>query len=236
MSKTAIILAGGRGTRLKPFTNIIPKSLVPIGDLPIIEIIIKQLIKQKFNKIYITLNYNSDLLVYYINKIQQKKTKIITYVEKNILGTAGSISCLNLKKDENFLVVNSDILTDLNFSKFYNIHYKNNSLLTVCTYKVKNKSEYGLIFTKNNKVIHFKEKPIISNFVSTGIYMLNNKILKFIPKNKKFGFDQLIKLLLSKNLKVNTYNHNGIWKDIGIISDYEDALRIYQRNKKNFLK
>ena len=80
MSKTAIILAGGRGTRLKPFTNIIPKSLVPIGDLPIIEIIIKQLIKQKFSKIYITLNYNSDQLVYYINKIQQKKNKIITYV------------------------------------------------------------------------------------------------------------------------------------------------------------
>jgi NDP-mannose synthase len=236
MNRTAVILAGGKGTRLKPFTNIIPKPLVPINNVPIIEIVIRQLIKHKFSKIFITLNYNSDLLIYYINKIKLKRAKIITFIEDQELGTAGSLSKLNFKNNNNFLVINSDILTDLNLENFYNFHIKNNSMLTVSTKTVSNKSEYGQIIAKDNKIIKFREKPLIKNIVSMGVYMMNKKILNYIPKNTNFGFDKLIKKIMSKNIEIDIFEHTGIWKDIGIFSDYEDAVKIYKKNTNKFFQ
>ena len=235
MIKRAIILAGGRGTRLKPFTKILPKPLMPIGKFTILEIVIRQLKYYGFKHITITVNHQAKLIKAFFGD-GKKFNIIIDYVlEKKPLGTMGPLRGIK-NLPENFLVMNGDILTDLNFKKLYKDHTKNKNLFTISSYKRNELIDYGLLETNKSKnLTKFVEKPHKIYQVSMGIYILRKNILKYIPSNKFFGFDNLMYKLLKLKKKVKIRNHNGYWLDIGRPADYIVANEQFKKMKKKLL-
>lgn len=224
MKKTVVILSGGKGKRLKPYTLIMPKPLMPLGDKPILEVIIRKLAKHGFKKIIIAANYRAEIIKAFFENGKKFGVKILYSVENKEMGTAAPIKLIK-NLPQNFLVINGDILTNLNFSTFYKNHLLSKSLLTVGLTKRKQLINYGVIKIQKGKIFGFLEKPINEYFVSMGVYVLNKNILKYIPSEKKFGFDNLISTLLKKKEKINFYNHKKYWLDIGRPDDYERAQK-----------
>lgn len=224
MSKRAIILAGGRGTRLKPYTTVIPKPLVPIGDKAILEILIEKLKKNGIMNLTLCVNHLAEIIIAYFGNGKKYKIKINYSIEDKPLST---VAPLKLIKDlpANFFVMNGDLLTDLNFNDLYEYHTKKRSLLTIATYKRKVKIDFGVIKfdKKTHQAVDFFEKPEYKFDVSMGVYVFNKKVLDFVPNNKPFGFDDLMLTLLKNNQKVNIYPYDGYWLDIGRPDDYEKA-------------
>ncbi len=230
MSKRAIILAGGKGTRLKPYTISLPKSLVPIGETPILEIIIQQLRKSGFDHITITVNHFAEMIQAFFGDGKKWDIKIDYSLEEKPLSTMGPLSLINDLPD-NFLIMNGDILTNLDFNVFYNNHIKRGSNFTIGSYKRFDKVEYGVLH-KNEKseLIKFEEKPTNEYLVSMGIYMMNKNNLKYIPKNTFFGFDHLMNTLIENNILPSIYEFDGYWLDIGRPDDYEKAINDNNKN------
>tara|TARA_B100000886_G_C20370372_1_gene469269 strand:- start:79 stop:789 length:711 start_codon:yes stop_codon:yes gene_type:complete len=230
----AVILAGGFGKRLMPFTIRLPKPMVPIKNIPIIKILIDQLIKHKFNHITICLGYQSHIIEEYFKKLQLN-IKIDFTFEKKPLGTIGPLTLIKNLPD-NFLLMNGDILTDLNYSKIFNKHILNKNLFTINTFQRSQYVDFGVIKTnKNNIVSNFLEKPTNNYMVSMGIYFLNKKLLNYIPHNKFYGFDNLVLDLIKKRKNINTEIHKGYWLDIGRPDDYERANKEFNKIKKQIL-
>lgn len=223
MSKRAVILAGGKGTRLKPYTISLPKPLVPIGNMPILEIIIRKLAKAGFDHITITVNHMADIIRAFFGDGSKWGVLIDYSLEDKPLSTMGP---LKLIKDlpENFLVMNGDVLTDLDFELFYNEHIANKHIFTVSAYKRDQKVDYGVLITgADSKLTGFVEKPVNSYQVSMGVYMANHKILDYIPENQFYGFDHLMLDLIKVQLPATVRIHDGYWLDIGRPDDYEKA-------------
>ena len=235
MIKRAIILAGGKGTRLRPFTKVFPKPMMPIGKFTILEIVIKQLRFYGFKHITITVNDQVKLIKAFFGNGSKFNTHIDYAFEKKPLGTMGPLKTI---KDlpKNFLVLNGDVLTDLNFHKFYTHHIKNNNLFTISSYKRTELIDYGLLeVNKKNSLIKFIEKPKKTYKMSMGVYMLKKDILKYIPKEKHFGFDNLMYKLLKLKKRIKVKPHNGYWLDIGRPNDYILATEQFKKMKKKLL-
>jgi NDP-mannose synthase len=233
--KHAIILAGGRGTRLRPYTVVLPKPLMPIGEYPILEVIVKQLVRNQFTNITIAVNHQAELIKAFFGDGEKWNVKIDYSMEETPLGTMGPLKLIN-KLPENFLVMNGDILTDLSFSDFYDKHVKSQNLFTISSYKRKQFIDYGVLEkNENNRLVDFIEKPIKYYEVSMGIYMLNKDVLKYIPDNLPFGFDQLMLKLLEIKIPVSIKNFEGYWLDIGRPDDYMQAIEEFENMKDIFL-
>jgi NDP-sugar pyrophosphorylase family protein len=221
--KKAIILAGGKGTRLKPYTVTLPKPLVPLGDKPILERIIVQLKNHGFTHITITLNHMADIIRAFFGDGSKWGLAINYTMENKPLSTMGP---LTLVKDlpENFLVMNGDVLTDLNFSELFNHHTSKKSLFTISAHRRYEKIDYGLLHhDENNNLIRFEEKPSYEFLVSMGIYMVNKNILDYIPNDTFFGFDHLMYKLIEMKKPAKVFEYSGFWLDIGRPDDYEIA-------------
>ncbi|CAM3853520.1 sugar phosphate nucleotidyltransferase [Aquirufa aurantiipilula] len=224
MGKRAIILAGGKGTRLKPYTISLPKPLVPIGDVPILEIIIRQLKKAGFNHVTLTVNHIADIIQAYFGDGSKWGIKIDYSLELKPLSTMGPLTLIP-DLPEDFLVMNGDILTDLNFEEFYHSHIANNSNFTIASFLRKDKVEYGvLIRNENSELIQFQEKPENDYLVSMGVYMMSKKNVDLIPIDTFFGFDHLMNALIEKKHYPKIHEFNGYWLDIGRPDDYERAV------------
>lgn len=224
MSKRAIILAGGKGTRLKPYTISLPKPLVPIGDKPILEIIIIQLKNYGFDHITITLNHLAEIIKSYFGDGSKWNIRIDYTLEDKNLSTMGPLTLIS-DLPENFLVMNGDVLTDLNFLDFFNSHIFENNLFTISSFRRTEKIDYGVLHKSiDNKLLSFEEKPSFNFLVSMGVYMVNKKVVNFIPKDTFFGFDHLMKLLIEKTDLPSIYEFDGYWLDIGRPDDYEKAI------------
>ena len=235
MSKRAVILAGGEGTRLRPYTVVLPKPLMPIGDYPILEVIVRQLENYSFSHITMAVNHQADLIQAYFGDGSKWGIKIDYSLEKKALST---MAPLKLIKDlpESFLVMNGDVLTDLNFSKFYQNHVDNKNIFTISSYTREVKSEFGVLETnKDDVLIGFKEKPVSQYEVSMGIYMVSKKVLKYIPTNKAYGFDDLMLDLIASETKPLINKYKGYWLDIGRPDDYEIAIEEFEKKKNLFL-
>ncbi|MDP2685104.1 MAG: sugar phosphate nucleotidyltransferase [bacterium] len=223
MSKRAIILAGGKGTRLKPYTISLPKPLVPIGETPILEIIIKQLAKQGFTHITLTVNHMADIIKAFFGDGSKWNIKIDYSAEEKPLSTMGPLKLIQ-DLPENFLIMNGDVLTDLSFGDFYNWHINNNYIFTISSFIRSHKNDYGVLeVDKLNNLTGFQEKPITIFNVSMGVYMANKRILDYIPENEAYGFDNLMLELISKNENVSVKSFSGYWLDIGRPDDYAKA-------------
>jgi NDP-sugar pyrophosphorylase family protein len=223
MSKRAIILAGGKGTRLKPYTIALPKPLVPIGEKPILEIIIQRLIKNGFTHITLTVNHQADIIKAFFGDGTKWGIKIDYSLEEKPLSTMGPLSLI---KDlpENFLIMNGDVLSDIDFSNLMKEHIAKNSIFTISSFKREQRSDYGVLEIGDDKSLTgFKEKPVVVYDVSMGIYVANKRILEYIPYNKSYGFDQLMLDLIANDDPAKVIRHNGYWLDIGRPEDYTKA-------------
>lgn len=234
MSKRAIILVGGEGRRLKPYTLVLPKPLMPVGDLPILEIIVKQLSYFGFTHITFAVNHQADLIKAFFKNGKKWKIKIDYSKENSPLGTIGPLTLIKNLPNE-FLVMNGDILTDLNFGNFYENHVKMNNLFTISSFERKQNIDFGVLGLSDRNLIKFDEKPNLKFEVSMGIYMISKSLLNFIPKKMSFGFDTFILKLLKNKIQVKVAKHVGIWLDIGRHEDYEQSSKIFQKNKKQIL-
>ena len=235
MIRRAIILCGGKGKRLKPYTTVFPKSLMPIGEISILEIVIKQLTKYQFNHITLAVNHQAKMIETFFGDGSRWNIKIDYSLEAKELSTMGPLKLIN-NLPENFLVLNSDILTDLNYKKFFDYHIKKKNLFTISSHNRIEKIDYGVLSTdKKGFLKQFREKPNEEYLVSMGVYALNKAILRFIPKNKKFGFDNLMEKLLKKNIRVSLKNHNKYWLDIGRPKDYSEAIEVFKSHRKLFI-
>jgi NDP-mannose synthase len=231
----AIILAGGKGRRLMPYTTVLPKPLMPIGEYPIIEVILRQLKRSGFGKVIISTGYLQELIRAYLDCNHTLDLDITYSHEDTPLGT---IAPLHLIKDldDTFLVMNGDILTDINFRDLIDIHKKRGVVATVATYKRDVNVDFGVLKqNKDHKIIEFKEKPIYHFDVSMGIYVFSKRVLNYVPYDTPFGFDQLMYTLIKKNEAVYSYPHTGYWLDIGRPDDYERAIIDFEKNKHLFL-
>ena len=234
----AVILSGGRGTRLSPFTMVIPKPLVPIGHKPILDIIIRQLINADFTDITLTLGYLAEIIQAYFQSVEDLSSKkTINYIrESKPLGTAGSLGLLDSTFKESFLVMNGDILTSLSYKDLYKYHCENKGMLTIATHNKKIKIDLGVIETDDqNQVKNYIEKPEESFNVSMGIYVYKPEVLSFIKKNEYLDFPDLVLRLLENGEKVVTFPNNSFWMDIGRPEDYAIAQEKFAQMKNIFL-
>jgi NDP-mannose synthase len=235
MSKRAVILAGGKGTRLKPFTVVLPKPLVPVGDYPILEIIIRQLVRHGFSHITLTVNHQAEIIKAFFGDGSKWGIKIDYSLEEHALSTMGPLSLI---KDlpGHFLVMNGDILSDIDYAAFYEEHVKSNSLFTISSYVREHINLYGVLETDHGKLTGFREKPKTTFEVSMGIYMVSKKVAdKYIKYNVPYGFDSLMWDMLKEGDEIKVRKFSGYWLDIGRPDDYMQAIEEFESRRSSFL-
>jgi NDP-mannose synthase len=228
-----VILAGGLGSRLKPFTEVIPKPLLPIGEKSVLEIQIENLKKHGFTDVYLATNYKSEYVSNFFGNGDRYGVNLEISKEVNPLGTAGPLTLLKDKLDEPFLVMNGDILTLLNFKDLYDFACNQKSILTITIKKIITPYAFGNIFFDGDFVTGIEEKPDIINYALSGIYVMKPEIFDFIPENTYFGMDSLIKTLISEDLPVSKFEIKDYWLDIGRIENYKEAQEVYETHFKN---
>ncbi|TGN18285.1 sugar phosphate nucleotidyltransferase [Leptospira idonii] len=234
MSKRAVILAGGKGTRLRPYTTVLPKPLMPIGDYPILEVIVRQLVQSGFDHITMAVNHQAHLIQAFFQDGKKWNTKIDYSLEDSPLGTMGPLKLIP-DLPENFLVMNGDVLTDLNFQELMNRHIASKSIFTISSKKREQLIDYGVLDTnENSHLIGFREKPRQLFEVSMGVYIVNKEALTFVPKGEVFGFDHLMLKLIELKKQVSVISHSGYWMDIGRPDDYEKAIDDFDMMKPKF--
>lgn len=228
----AIIQAGGKGTRLRPYTLALPKPLMPVGDLPIIEVLLKWLRRWGVKKTWITLGYLGGLIRSLCGDGCQWDLKIEYSEEKEPLGTIGPLSQIKGQLNETFMTVNGDIISDMNLRDFLNFHRSHGGLISVAVTEREVKVDLGVLQGDNSIMVGFKEKPSMKFTVSMGIYCMEPKILDLIPENVPFGFDDLMHEMLERRLPVHMYRHDGLWLDIGREEDFRHAQDNFLREYK----
>lgn len=232
----AIILAGGRGTRLRPHTLILPKPLIPIGDRPVLELIIRRLRKFGFTEIIITIGYLGSLIKTLCGDGNGWGTNISYSEESEPLGTIGPLTLIDGRLKETFLVCNGDIITDLDIHKFVRFHKAKGGIVTIATIKRKIKIRLGVFECDgNDKIADFVEKPEHEYLASMGIYLFEPEIFNYIPKGIPFGFDDLMRTLITENIPVYVYTHNGYWLDIGIEEDFRKAQNEFEKHREGIM-
>lgn len=209
-------MAGGRGSRLKPFTNILPKPLMPINDETMLDVIMRDLKSYGLNKIFLTINYKSEIIKSYLKEMNYKNNVKCLY-EKEPLGTAGGLRLLPKNSSKTYLVTNCDILTKVNYDKLINHHKKSKNSMTLVTSNKKYILPYGIYKKdKKGKFDEIVEKPSNNFTVNIGIYVIEKKCFSLIPKFRKFDMTELIKKIKTKKLKIGNYNiSEKNWQDIG---------------------
>ena len=233
----AVILAGGKGTRLKPLTNILPKPLMPLGDMSILEVILQQLKIAGVKEVFLTCGYLSHIIKAIFGNGEKFGLSIKYSIEEKPLGTAGPLSLILDKLEDNFIVMNGDILTNLNYKKLYDFHINNKASATICIKKREVKIDFGVIKESNNNFIEYIEKPTYNFDVSMGVNVFNkNSIEGILKKNVFLDIPDLITSLHSAEMTIKCYSETCEWLDIGRLDDYELALNIFEKNKELFLK
>ena len=236
-SITAVILAGGKGTRLRPYTIAMPKPLVAVGEYPILEILIRQLEIHGVRDIILAVNHQAAIIQAYFGNGERWNVNIQYALETKPLGTMGPLYALKDSLPENFLVLNGDILTDLNFGAFYKRHCDDGELFTICAHKRVEKIDYGILHVDaDDRLTGFEEKPSLDYLVSMGIYAVNKRAVQWIPPDTYFGFDHLMLSLIEHNERVCVSTHPGYWNDIGRPSDYEQAILDIDSLKETYKK
>jgi NDP-mannose synthase len=220
----AVILAGGRGTRLRPYTATLPKPLVPIGeDMSILEIVLRQLGHQGFTRATIAVGHLGQLIQAYAGDGSQWGIAVDYAVEDEPLGTMGPVVKMLDRLPEHFLVMNGDILTDIDYVAMLADHVASGAPLTVATYAREVLIDFGVLETDGGKVVGFREKPSLSYTVSMGIYAISRSALARYPVGRPFGFDELMVDLIERGDLPASAPFDGYWLDIGRPEDYERA-------------
>ena len=220
----AVILAGGKGTRLRPYTTSIPKPLVPIGDeSAILEIVLRQLVRDGFARITIAIGHLGELIRAYVGKGEKWGLDVDYATEDQPLSTMGPVVAIRDRLPEQFLVLNGDILTDLSYSALLEAHAASEAPLTIATYRRHVDVDFGVLTLDRGKVVGFVEKPRLNYDVSMGVYAVSRSTLSDYPVGEPLGFDRLVLDLLAKGRNPASYSFDGYWLDIGRPEDYDRA-------------
>ena len=223
-----VIMAGGRGKRLSPLTDLNPKPMLKISDKPLLEHIIDYLIKFGIRRIFLSVNYLSDKIIKYFGDGKNKGIEIIYIHENNPLGTAGSLSLIKSKITNHLLLLNGDILTNVNLEKLYLSLIKSNSDMIISSKDYTVDIPYAVFDLKNDFVKRLSEKPKYQYMTNAGVYMFKKEIIDLIPINEFFNMTDLISLMLDKKLKIKHQKIDGFWIDIGNPKDYKSAQDLFK--------
>lgn len=235
MSRHAVVLAGGKGTRLRPYTVVLPKPLMPIGEFPILEVIIRQLAHYGFMHVTLAVNHQAEIIKAFFGDGEKWGIKIEYSLEDQPLGTMGPLKVMR-NLPENFLVMNGDILTDIDYCRFYEDHVKKGNLFTISSYQREHIVDYGVLESDEHGLLRaFNEKPKLKYEVSMGVYMLNRQVLETIPVNRAYGFDNLMLDLIAAGTPAAVKPFDGYWLDIGRPDDYIQAIEEFEKLKPRFL-
>lgn len=226
----AVILAGGVGARLRPYTTVLPKPLMPVGNYPIAETLVRQLQHHGVREIIFAVGYLHQLIEAYFGDGTKWGVRIKYLHEDQPLGTAGPLAKIS-DFSEPLLVLNGDILTDLNFAELYQSHLDSNADISIASFDKPVKIDLGVLATdETGSLTDYIEKPEYCFKVSMGIYVFSPSVLSFIPPDERFDFPDLVKKLLNLNRNIQTYPFRGLWLDIGRTEDYFSASEVFEDN------
>jgi NDP-sugar pyrophosphorylase family protein len=235
VSRRAVILAGGQGTRLRPYTVVLPKPLMPIGEYPILEVVVRQLARRGFDRVTIAVNHQAELIKAFFGDGSRWQVQIDYSQEDEPLGTMGPLRLIRDLPDH-FLVMNGDVLTDLDFAGFHDEHAREDRLFTIASYHREQKVDYGVLVTTAAGTLRaFQEKPVTGYEVSMGVYMVSRNVLPYVTARGPFGFDDLMRDLLNAQRTVHVRPFHGYWLDIGRADDYQQAIDEFSDMKARFL-
>jgi NDP-sugar pyrophosphorylase family protein len=223
------------GTRLRPYTVVLPKPLMPIGEYPILEVIIRQLARHGFAKITLAVNHQAEIIQAFFGDGSRWGVSIDYSLEDRPLRT---IAPLRLIPDlpDNFLLMNGDVLTDLDLRSFYEAHVAENRLFTIAAAARTTRIDYGVLDADgSNLLVGFHEKPEVKHLVSMGVYVLNRRVLEFVPPDVPYGFDDLMLRLVEAGQQVRVEPYAGYWLDIGRPDDYMQAIEDFERQRERLL-
>ncbi|SCG83149.1 putative mannose-1-phosphate guanyltransferase [Proteiniborus sp. DW1] len=218
-----ILMAGGLGSRLRPLTDNCPKPMLLIGEKPLLEITLNQLREQGFYRFCFSINYKGKKIKDYFGDGSKWGVEIYYIHEEIPLGTAGSLSLFQVETDSPIIVINADILTKVNFEQLVNFHIERQAEATIAVRSFDFQVPYGVVKINQDTLIGFEEKPVFTNFINAGIYVLNPSVLCKIPRNSYYDMNQLFEIMLSNNEKISVFPVREYWMDIGRIEDFNQA-------------
>ncbi len=231
----AVILAGGKGTRLAPYTKILPKPLMPIGEMPILEILLRQMKRAGVDEAILTVGYLEDLLRAFFRNGERLGLRIRYSFEEQPLGTAGPLALVD-GLDNTFLVSNGDVLTTLDLRDLVAYHKENGGIATIAMHARQVKIDLGVLqLNGSQEVVDYIEKPTYDFHVSMGVYVFEPRVLEYIPKGEYLDFPNLVLALLAHGEKVVGYPFDGYWQDLGRPDDYEQAVDDFERMRPQIL-
>lgn len=228
---TAVVLAGGRGTRLHPFTVTFPKPLVPVGDRPILHRLMGQLADAGVRRVVLSLGHLSSLIRAYVSQHETLHSRLeIDFVEEDApLGTAGSVALVD-GLESTFLVVNGDLLTDIDFGALVEEHRRSGAAMTVSRFVRVQPVDFGVLDVEEDGTITgYREKPEQTLSVSMGVYVYEPRVLRFVERGRHLDFPDLVLKLIASGERVHSYLHRGMWLDIGRPDDYGAAQDLVSR-------
>jgi NDP-sugar pyrophosphorylase family protein len=231
----AVILAGGKGSRLAPYTTVLPKPLMPIVDMPILEIVLKQLKSSGFDDVVLAVGHLASLIKTYFGDGSDLGIGITYSHESSPLGTAGPLANID-GLTETFLVMNGDILTDLDYRRLVEHHREGGGMMTIATYRRTVKIDFGVLETVDGNVSKYVEKPTLDYVVSMGIYVMEPAVLDRIKRGEHMDLPDLVRLLLASGERVQAFSFDGLWLDIGRQEDFTEAQTRFEEHRDHFLK
>ncbi|QFZ18352.1 nucleotidyltransferase family protein [Saccharothrix syringae] len=232
----AVILAGGRGVRLRPYTTALPKPLVPIGEeYAILDIILQQLRAHGFDRVTLAIGHLGSLIRAFVGDGSRWGVAVDYSEEEAPLSTIGPLLNFLDQLPENFLVMNGDVLTDLDYVALLEHHVAREAPLTVATRRREVRIDFGTLEAVDGRIVEFVEKPVLSYGASMGVYAMARKTLAPYPRNVPFGLDELVLDLLARGEEPAAYEFDGYWLDIGRPDDYDEANRCFDRFRSTLL-
>ncbi len=231
----AVILAGGKGRRLRPYTTVLPKPLMPLGDMPIIEVVLRQLAACGFDQVTVAVGYLAELMMAYCGDGSKFGLNLSYSREEEPLGTAGPLALIE-GLDDTFLVMNGDVLTTLDFRALVQRHCASGAAATIATHQRQQQINYGIIESdEHHQVSAYIEKPTYRYQVSMGIYVLEPAVLDFVPRGQYLDLPDLARQLMTADRPVMAYPFDGYWLDIGRHDDYEQAVEEFEAMRPELL-
>lgn len=233
----AIIMAGGKGTRLAPYTAVLPKPLMPLGDMPILELILRQLKYHGITEVILAVNHLSHIIRAFFQEGDSLGIRISYSYEDHPLGTAGPLGSALEELSENFLLLNGDLLCNLNFRDFVDKHLERKAHASIATYVREIKSDFGVLsIDKDRNLIGYTEKPVYRHEVSMGLYVLSKEAVRnYVRPNEYLDMPDLIQMMVNAGQSVYAHNASGLWLDIGRPDDYSRAQDLFAAQRDIFL-
>jgi NDP-mannose synthase len=222
-----VVLAGGTGTRLRPYTTVLPKPLMPVGDMPVLEILLRRLVAAGFTRVNLAVGHLAELIEAYFGDGKRFGLELVYWRESKPLGTAGPLAEMELASGR-VLVMNGDLLTTLEFAGLVDGHVASGAAATLAVLSREVPIDFGVVHVDGDRVAAFEEKPVITYDVSMGVYVFEQRVVELIPYAVHYDFPDLLGEVLERGWPVNAHRSTDFWLDIGRIEDYERALDTFE--------